>query len=278
MKILVKPMGKIEDYKNIDGLILPLKGYSVDYLNYYTIDEIREIRNKFTKEIFIVINRMIFNNDIDYLRKILKEIDILNVTGIFFYDLAILQLKKELDLKTDLVWNASHMTTNYKTCDYYYNKGVKYAYLSNEITFNEVISINEKSKIISMFSLVCYPVVATSFRYLVSNYNGVYRLKGNNSLEILERVTNDKYRLYESEFGTSFKYGKILNNLGVLDKLRDIDFPYGILIEDGIEHDIFMKVLDFIGGNGSLSLINDLIGTNTGFLNKETIYKVKKDE
>lgn len=278
MKILVKPMGKIDEYKNIDGLILPLKGYSVDYLSYYTLDEVKSIKNKFTKEIFVVINRMITNKDIDKLKEVLMEIEKLNITGIFFYDLAVLQLKKELDLRTDLVWNASHMTTNYKTCDYYYEKGVKYAYLSNEITLDEVLSIKDKSKIVPMFTLISYPVVATSFRHLVTNYNKVYGLDNNNSLEIIERVSNEKYLLNEGEFGTTFKYGKILNNCSALTKLREVAFPYVVLIEDMIDHDVFLRVLDIIKNNGSLSLINDLVGDNTGFLNKETIYKVKKDE
>ena len=278
MKILVKPTGKIEEYKNIDGLILPLKGYAVDYLNYYTLDEIKEIKAKFNKEVFVVINRMINNKDIDNLKEVLMKIEQLNITGIFFYDLAVLQLKKELNLKTDLVWNASHMTTNYKTCDYYYEKGVKYAYLSNEITLKEVLAIKEKSKITPMFTLVSYPVVATSFRHLVTNYNKYYGLDVNDSLEVLEKVSNEKYLLNESEFGTTFKYGKILNNCSALIKLREVAFPYVVLIEDMINHEVFLRVLDIIRSNGSISLINDLIGDNTGFLNKETIYKVKRDE
>ncbi len=278
MKILVKPsLSQINEYKNIDGFILPLKEYSTDYESYFTIDEIINIKTKSNKEIFVVLNRMFFNEDIDSLKQILKKIDELNLTGIFFYDLSILQLKKELNLKTDLVWNATHMVTNYKTCNYYLEKGVKYAYLSNEITFNEIIEIKEKSNIIPLFTLIGYPTVANSNRYLITNYNKMHNLKNNSKLIIEEKITKDKYILSENKFGTTFKYGKVLNNSTILHTLKEINFPYIVLIEDFIDHNDFLKILDIINNKEDYTEIAKLVGNNTGFLNKETIYKVKKN-
>ena len=49
-----------------------------------------------------------------------------------------------------------------------------------------------------------------------------------------------------------------------------------------MNHYIFLKILDSINQNieknTPLDEIYHLIGNNTGFLKKETIYKVKKDE
>ena len=281
MKLLIKPNSYTEEFTNCDGLILPLKNYSVDYETYFTLNEIKTIRNTFKKEIFVVINKMIFNNEIEKISIILKELDSLNISGIFFYDLAILQLKKDLNLKIDLVWNATHMTTNYKTCDYYHEQGVKYAYLSNEITLKETLEIKEKSKIIPMFTLIAYPPVAMSRRHLITNYNKMHNLENNDYLEIEEKVTKEKYKVFENINGTTFKYSKVLNNTEALEQLVKVDFPYLILIEDGIEHKVFINILNIINNylttNSSLKEISDLIGNNTGFLNKETIYKVKKN-
>ncbi len=281
MKLLIKPNSYTEEFTNCDGLILPLKNYSVDYETYFTLNEIKTIRNTFKKEIFVVINKMIFNNEIEKISIILKELDSLNITGIFFYDLAILQLKQDLNLKIDLVWNATHMTTNYKTCDYYHEQGVKYAYLSNEITLKETLEIKEKSQIIPMFTLIAYPPVAMSRRHLITNYNKMHNLENNDYLEIEEKVTKEKYKVFENINGTTFKYSKVLNNTEALEQLVKVDFPYLILIEDGIEHKVFINILNIINNylttNSSLKEISDLIGNNTGFLNKETIYKVKKN-
>ncbi len=282
MKILIKPTKKIEEYQNIDGVILPLRDYSIDYETDYTLEEILEIQKHFDKEIFLVINRMIFNQDIESLRRVLLEIEQLKITGIFFYDLALLKLKQELNLKTDLVWNATHMITNYKTCNYYYNRGVKYACLSNEITLKEILEIKEKSKIIPMFTMISYPIVATSKRKLITNYHKMHSLENKEYLEVEERLTKEKYLVQETKFGTVFKYAKILNHIEALEQLKKVDFSYLILIEDGIDHHIFQRILTIIDKNkkenAKVDEIYDLIGNSTGFLNKETIYRVKKDE
>lgn len=281
MKLLIKPESIVTDDKNIDGLILPLDSYSVDYDTYFSLEDIKEIKKKSSKEIFIVMNRMIVNKEVESLKRILKEIDSLNITGIFFYDLSILALKEELHLKTDLVWNATHMTTNYKTCNYYFQKRVKYAYLSNEITLEEALEIKQKSKIVPMFTLIGYPTVAMSRRQLITNYQKMHQIDGIKALEIEEQITKEKYLIKESKYGTTFKLGKILNQTEALEKLKEVDFPYLILIEDGIEHTTFLKVLEIVKKNleenTSLDEISNLIGNHNGFLQKETIYQVKKN-
>ena len=276
MKYLVKPVKFSKDIV-CDGLVLPLKDYSVEYENYFSLDEIIKIRSEFNKDIFVVVNRNFFNDDIDNLKDVLIKLDDIGITGIFFYDLAVLELKKELNLKFDLVLNKTFMVTNYKTCDYYYEKGVKYAYLSNEITKDEIFDIKDKSKINPIIMLFGYPTVATSRRKLITNYRDFNNLDSKGNLEIIEKVTNDKYMVYEDKYGTTFRYSKVLNNLEILEELKEKDFSYVVLVEDFIDHDSFLEVVDTIYNNKDFSKIYEKFGNNTGFLNKKTIYKVKKD-
>ena len=276
MKYLVKP---VRFDKNIlcDGLLLPLKDYSCEYETYFSINDIVKIKSEFDKEIFVVINRNFFNEDIDSLKDILIKLDDIGITGVFFYDLAVLELKKELNLKFDLILNKTFMVTNYKTCDYYFDLGVKYAYLSNEITKNEIFDIKDKSKINPIVMLFGYPTVATSRRSLISNYCKTNNLDNKGDLEIVEKVTNQKYVVYEDKYGTTFRYSKVLNNLEILDELKEKDFLYVVLVEDFIDHDSFLEVVDTIYNNKDFSGVYNKFGNNTGFLNKETIYKVKKN-
>ena len=94
MKIIVKPvLDNLDSYieNNIDTFLLPLEEYSVSYIKYYSLDDIKAIRKKYEDiNIFVSINKNIFNSEIEPLKKILQELDKLNIEGIFFYDLAIL--------------------------------------------------------------------------------------------------------------------------------------------------------------------------------------------
>ena len=85
MKILIEPITKKEIYENVDGLILSLKDYSVQSINYYTLEEIKKIKEDNNNlEIFISMNKNFMNEDIKPLESILIEIDKLDIAGIFF--------------------------------------------------------------------------------------------------------------------------------------------------------------------------------------------------
>ena len=217
-----------------DSFVLPILGFAVDYNNYFTLEEIEAILSKTDKEIFVVINKMISNKDIKDLETLMLKLDKVGIAGIFFYDMAVLEIKRRLNLSVDLVWNNTHMVTNYYTCNCYYDLGVKYAYLSNEITIDEILELNKKSNTQNIFMLLGYPVVSFSKRRLVSNCG--FR----ENIIINEPVSKQKYMVKENSDGTTFKYDSIRNNASCLEKIVDSGLDYVYLIEDDINHDEFI--------------------------------------
>lgn len=285
MKILIEPITKQNKYEDADGIILALKDYSVQSMNYYSIDEIKTIKdNNPTKEIFISINKNLMNEDIEPLSNILKEIDNLNVNGIFFYDTAVLQLHRELNLKTDLVWSSTHMVNNYKTCNYYNDKGCKYALLGKEITLEEIKEIITNSTITSMVEVVGLPSVAFSKRRLVSNYYSDLGKEKKDSIVIEEKVTKEKYIVNEDSNGTGFFLDRVVNGTSILKDLYDVNCKYIIFREYGIDKDTFYELVkdtkDYINNKctdeGYIEKYKKL-GDFTNFFFKKTIYKVKKN-
>ena len=242
MKILVE--GNIENkelLKNTDGLILSLKDYSVQSSKTYTLEEIKSVtENNSSLEIFVNVNKNFFNNDIEELKKNLLELDKLNLTGIFFYDLAVLELKKELNLKTDLVWNQTYMVNNYKTCDYYYSKGVKYAVL-NKSPKKDLI-ITEK---------------ATETDYLVEEDN-----LGTNFY--LNKITNAS-SIIKSLYQASCPY-IILREYGIEEELFiNILSDTKKYIEGNCQDEEYIEKYKSLGDF-------------TNFFFKKTIYRVKKND
>ena len=54
MKLIVKPLKYRDNLNKYDGIILPLKDFSINYDTYFTLDEIRKIRSKYKGEVFLV--------------------------------------------------------------------------------------------------------------------------------------------------------------------------------------------------------------------------------
>ena len=157
--------------KGCDGFLFPLSSFACDYEYYYTLEEVKKFKEKYKDALcFIVMNKLYQNKELDSLTKILKEINKLNITGVLFYDLAVLQIVKEEKLEIPLYWNQTHMVTNSDTANFYFEHGVSGIYLANEITLDEIVAIKHKSKGKVMMMLTGYPVVAMSKRKLVTNY------------------------------------------------------------------------------------------------------------
>ena len=227
MKLLIEPVSKNNLYLDkVDGIILPLDNYSVESNVSFTLDEIKDITTNNNLEVFVKLNKNIFNHEIEELKNILIELDKINVTGIFFYDLSVLELKRELNLSVDLVWNQTHMVNNYKTCNYYNSRGVKYALLGKEITLDEIKDIISKSSITSMVEVISKPSVAFSKRKLITNYYKNLGLDSKDSFIALDKVTNTKYILKENNDGTTFYLDVITNGTSIIKDLYDVGCKY----------------------------------------------------
>ena len=282
MKLLVEPMNKENLKFNCDGLILAIKDYAVESNTYFTLEEIKNISDSFSGEIFVKLNKNLMNDDIPFVKDILVQLDKMNITGVFFYDLAVLELKRELNLNIDLVWNQTHMVNNYKTCNYYYSKGVKYALLGKEITLDEIFEIIDLSDITSMVEVVSKPSVAFSKRKLVSNYYKDMGIDGSKEIIVNEKVSNLNFDIKEDSNGTVFFLDLITNGTGIIRDLYDNGCSYIIMREYGIDNfrELVNDTMEYIKDSCSdLSYVLKYkkLGDSTNFFFKKTIYRVKKN-
>lgn len=282
MKIILEPYNKNNLYLDyVDGLILPLKDFSVDNNIYYDINEIEEL-SKLDKEIFISINKNIFNEDIDKLIDILKRIDKLNVKGIFFYDISLVEIKNKLNLKTNLVLSQTHMVNNYNIINYYFDNNVKYALISKEINIKEILEIINNIKSYAMVEILSKPRIAFSKRKLLTNYYKDINKDISNKLIVEERLSKTNYIFKEDINGTSIYLDDVLNGTSVIKDLYENNLDYIVLRDDDIINfnNIIKDIKKYIDGkclnDDIISKYKD-IGT-TGFFYKDSIYKVKKNE
>ena len=277
----MKVLGVIKDnnyleYLNsgLDGLILPLENFSVDYFKYYSISFIKEYKKNTNKLCFVVINKMIFNNELDSLLDILKELEKIAVDGVLFYDLAVLSLVKENSLNLNLIYNATHMVTNSDTINLYYDLGVKGAYLSNEITKDEVLNIRNNTKSDLFILLLGNPVVAMSRRSLLTSYFVNKNKSKEDIITIKEPKSGQEFLVKEDSNGTTFFYNKCLNLSNVYKELVVSNINYGIIEQGNFDNNQYKELINsFV--NFDKKKIDNLAGHNRGFLYRETIYKVK---
>ena len=275
MKILVVPTStNIKKYeKNAQAFLFGLKNFSYTTKINLNINQIKKIKQQTDKEIFIKIDKNIFNKDLEKLKQNLIELDKLNINGIMFYDLSVMSIAKNLNLKTPLIWNQNDFVTNYKTCKYYEKEGIQGAVISSEITKEEILEIRKNTKLTLFVNIFGYQMMAFSKRKLITNYFKYLKKKNLKKKNyIIEK--DKKYRIIETKEGTIILSDKILNGIKYKQLFEDNNINYLILDQTMIKDRPFLKTLDIINNNKQEEI--PIKNTDELFLNKKTIYKVKK--
>lgn len=269
-KILLKINKEKELSYDCDGYILGIDNFSYLFEKTFSLDDIKALKKETNKEIFVSFNQIIFENKLEEYKKALKEVDKLGVNGIIIGDVAALTY----NLNTPLILDQLHLNNSYMTINYYANNGVFGIVLTNDITKQEINEISLNTNAILFKQVFGYPHLSTSRRKLVSNYFKHFNKTNNNDkFQIKEKKSESSYNIYEDDFGTHILGDKVLNLFGI-----DLDVDY--LIIDGILLDDIKDALDMFTKNNIdlLENINQVYKTDTGFIDRKTIYKVKKDE
>ncbi len=278
MKLLIVKHDKNYFNEYVDGYILPLENFSVSYSTQYSLKEIKDIALK--KEVFVLINKNITNSEVPLLEEILKKLSNTSVSGILFYDLSVLSIVRRCNLSLNLVWNQTHMVTNYNTINYYYEKGVRGAFLSNEITLEEMLQIKEKTESLIFANIIYRPIVSFSKRHLVQNYYKSFsEEKFENPISVCEEVSGQEYLISEESDGTTIILSSVVNGSFPLVSMVEKNFDYGVIdFKTGDMDFIVSRIFEIMRGNCNQKIFDELeekIGNYTGFFYKKTYYKVK---
>lgn len=278
MKIAVIPNGKLDKYKNSDALILGLKDFCVNTSS-YSFEDIEKIVNESDKEIFIAINKNIHNNEISLLEDYLKRFSKMKIAGIFYADVALIEINKELNLKLKLIWSQEHLTCNYHTINYWLNEGASGVFISNDITKREILEIDQNVKGTKFVQIFGYVPIYVSRRHAVDNYLKAFDIKDKDKSFNYISKEGSNYPIVDSNVATEVYSNNILCSLNEIKEYTNID--YGIINFFNIDHDeekiidIFKTVTD-----NNIEEYNSFIKDNfknidSIFLYEETIYKVK---
>ena len=269
MSNLVIVPSKKEDIENIlkkdiKGLIIGVKNLSI-YTLELDVDEIITIADTTDKEIIIAMNKMIHNNDLELVRSILNNVKNSNIKKIMFYDLGIFNICKEMKIDKELILSQEHLNASKSSNEFYYNKGITNTYITSDITYKEVLEINNNTKMNIYYTVYGYLPIFYSRRYLLTNY---FKYINKDMIDNTYYIFNNdlKYMIKEYNYGTTI-YSPLVNLINEKDKIEDIG---NLVIDLSYTDDI--SIIDKYINNENMD------NTYTGFFDKQTIYKLKDEK
>ncbi len=271
--IIPKSLEEIESLKSYyDGIIIGIDGLSVNVNLYLTVDDVNKLN--IDKEIFVALNKNMHNKDLEILEKTMKSLK--NIKGILYYDAAVVALYNEIKPDYDLVWSQEHMTTSSVTCNYWKSKGASYTYLSCDITLEEILNIRKQTDMKLIVPIFGYLPMFVSKRHLVKNYLNCFNLKDDSKMHYLEKEGN-KYPILDDEL-TSVYSANILSSIEAYKELEKNNIDYVTFNSFNINESDFKEVLKIYNGESKRNVEELFSNVDTGFLYKETYYRVKKND
>jgi len=277
MKIAVIPNGNILKYEKADALIIGLKDFSVNMYE-MSFEEIKDLVKNTKQEIFVGINKNIHNNEIDTLEEILDDLSKINIAGIFYADVALVQINKEKNLNLNLIWSQEHLTCNYHTINYWLKEGVDGVFISNDITKREILEIAANVDGLKFVQVFGYIPIYVSKRHAVKNYFDAFKINKDKYFNYISKEGKD-FPIVDTEVGTEVYSNNILSALDDILDYKNID--YGIINFFNINHDeekiieIFKTVTENNKEEYNSFISNTFSNIDSIFLHTETIYKVK---
>jgi len=242
-----------------ENLILPLKGYSIGFDEYFDSEEIEEISK--TREVNVIINKFLHKGEINSIKEVIERMP--SVKYFFVEDLGLTNI---ID-KNRIVLFQNHIINNYDSVNYFKELGINNIVVSNELTKEELKEIREKTNSNLFYFLINKNMLMYSKRPLITSYYEHKNINGEYKKVIEERVSKKELIIKEEESGTTiynskiFSFNKYMNSIGNLNYIIN----FSNLNEE--ETNIILE-------NYNKENLSDYLEIDDYFVNNKIIYKV----
>ena len=176
---LLLPAGDLERLKvallyGADAVYIGGYDYSLRAnANNFSIDEIKEaceFAHKLNKKVYVTVNMIFHNEDLDNLDNYLKTLDKIGVDSLIISDFAVIESIKRQKLKIKYFISTQKSITNYETALFYKSLGAYRVVLARECNREDIKEIKEKSGL--EVEVFIHGAMCTSYsgRCVMSNY------------------------------------------------------------------------------------------------------------
>lgn len=176
---LLSPGGSLEKVKwaldyGADAVYLGGRDYSLRAnATNLSIDEIKEAcdyAHKLNKKIYVTVNIVFHNEDIEGLKEYLINLYKIGVDAVIVSDPLVISLIKEVVPNLEIHISTQQNTLNYEVCNYWYNEGAKRVVLGRETSKLDMLSILKNSPVDIEIFVQGAMCVSYSGRCVLSNY------------------------------------------------------------------------------------------------------------
>jgi U32 family peptidase len=270
-----------------DGFLVGNDQFGTRLTKSFSIEEIKEITQEvktLKKELFLQVNQIFNDDQLDELIQFLHKLPIQDITGIVVADLGALKTIEKLGFSDKAIYNPETLMTNIYDFNFLADFNIQGVYVAKEITLDDVMYI-AKNKKYKMFMVGHGHLnMFYSKRQLIDNfmqYNEDDHIYHNRQdLKIIEETREEDYPVLEDSAGTHVFRSHVLQSLTQIKTLEPyLDY---LVVDTLFKDDAYaLSILPMYQNRKPDQLVIDQIQKDyqeiwdEGFFFKKTIYKQK---
>lgn len=272
--------------KDLDGIIVPLENYAMRQSDYVPLDALSETVEQIKaarKTVWVNMNGIFHQPDLDGLKQAFEQVVALDVDGILFADLAVQQLAADYGVTDKLIYYPETYVTADEDLVFWAHEGIHSAVAAKEMTLDDLSAMHEKRAMpltilghgyINMFHSK-RTLLKTFFKYSKDKPTQSTHKK---TFNIVESLRDETYPIYQDAFGTHIFRSQPLQSFSVYDTLKQY-VDYLMIDTQFYSNERIMQIVDDYGrcraGNEPKGQYDD---HDQGFYFKKTVYAQSKEE
>lgn len=284
MEIIVK-VNKLEDVytlDNVDAYLLANRQFSYRFVESFCINKINKVRkyaHDNNKKVYVLINKIFKDDDLEKLEVFLTKLKKANVDGIFFTDFAVFVLAEKLEMADKCIFYHETFLRNTYDILTYQESGIKKIICSKDMHLKDIKLLPKENK--DSYGIICFGYIPLyeSQRKILTHYISMNKLPKSllysNTLSLKEHTRDDRYKVIEQEGVSSIFDSKVYSYLSYIKELSEninmfiVDslFFETSYIKDVVE--LIKKAHRGIDVTNDLVKLDESISFTDGFLNKK---------
>ncbi len=249
-----------------------------------SLSDLRQIKEHCEKQgamLYVPFTTFIHPNEIEEAKKYFNDLIFIGVDGIYFSDLAIYTIAKQMNKENILLYHPETLTTNFYEALFWEKQNIKGMVIAREVTTLDAIKIGQKSNFEIQLLAHGYLTMFHSRRNLLSTYFNATNISQSlyEYYYLVEEKRDDAYRIIEDKHGTHIFRALPMQSFNRLSLIKD-DIDALIINSNFLtESEIVDAVVDYqqvLNNKGISNILDKYRGYDEGFHNKKTIYRKEK--
>lgn len=284
MEIIVK-VNKLEDVytlDNVDAYLLANRQFSYRFVESFCINKINKVRkyaHENNKKVYVLINKIFKDDELEKLEVFLTKLKKANVDGIFFTDFAVFMLAEKLEMADKCIFYHETFLRNTYDILTYQESGIKKIICSKDMHLKDIKLLPKEKK--DTYGIICFGYIPLyqSQRKILTHYISMNKLPKSlihsTTLSLKEHTRDDRYKVIEQEGVSSIFDSKVYSYLPYIKELSEninmfiVDslFFETSYIKEVVE--LIKKAQQGIDVTEELTKLDESISFTDGFLNKK---------